>query len=208
MEQKERARKIFRILQKEYGPIVPPLNFSTPEQLALAVILSAQCTDRQVNEVTPGLFSRYPGMQDLAVAKIPDVEKIIFSPGFYHNKARHIVGLARELTEKYGGHVPRDFERLLELPGIGRKSANVIMNMAFGEAPGVVVDTHVKRISFRMGFTDHTDPVKIERDLMEVWPQETWIDFSTYLIFLGRSYCPARKKNCESCVVSGFCPQR
>lgn len=208
MKDKERSQIIFQTLKKEYGPIESPLAHKTPEQLAIAVILSAQCTDRQVNEVTPHLFKEYPTMKDLSLAKQKDVEEIIFSTGFYHNKAKHIIALAKETCELYDGKIPDDFEALLKLPGIGRKSANVIMNLSFGKAPGIVVDTHVKRITYRMGFTDNRDPVKIERDLMAVWPKSTWIDFSTYLIFLGRSYCSARKKNCKNCFVSNHCPKR
>lgn len=204
----ERSQKIFELLKKEYGPIQSPLNHKNPCQLAIAVILSAQCTDRQVNEVTPVLFERYPTMESLAEAKQKEVEQIIFSTGFYRNKAKHIISLARKVSELHHGRIPDDFDALLELPGIGRKSANVIMNLSFGKAPGIVVDTHVKRISFRMGFTQNRDPVKIERDLMKIWPKDTWIDFSTYLIFLGRSFCAARKKDCEGCFVSDYCPKR
>ncbi|MCB1145564.1 MAG: endonuclease III [Leptospiraceae bacterium] len=201
------VKKIDRLLKEHFGPVKPPLDYSTNEQLAIAVILSAQCTDERVNLVTPALFAKYPDMVSLAKAKLQDIEKLIFSTGFYHNKAKNILALAKILTEQYAGKIPADFEVLTKLPGIGRKTANVIMNLAFDQAPGIVVDTHVRRISQRLGFTTATTPETVEKALMKVWPKEVWIDLSLYMIFLGRKWCMARKPNCEDCILTKICPK-
>lgn len=201
------VRKIDRKLKKYFGPVEPPLDHETTEQLAVAVILSAQCTDERVNLVTPALFEKYPDMYALAKAKLSDIEKLIFSTGFYHNKAKSLLSLAQILTREYCGKIPDDFQTLTKLPGIGRKTANVIMNLAFGKAPGIVVDTHVRRISQRLGFTTARTPETVEKDLMKVWPPEVWIDLSLYMIFLGREFCMARNPDCENCILRKDCPR-
>lgn len=198
--------KIYQLLKKHYGEPKPPLKFTTPEELAIAVILSAQCTDERVNQVTPELFRRFPTMALLAKARQEEVEKIIYSTGFYRNKARNIIRLAQILTEKFQGKIPKDFEVLQKLPGIGRKSANVIMNIAFHQAPGIVVDTHVLRLSQRFGYTNSKNPEKVEKELMKIIPQKYWLNFSLYLIYHGRKFCQARKPLCPSCFLNKLCP--
>jgi endonuclease-3 len=201
-----RARKIFRLLEAEFGRPACPLHFRTKEQLAVAVILSAQCTDERVNLVTPTLFARFPDMEALARADVREVEKLIYSTGFYRNKAKNIVALARILVENHHGKIPRDFALLQKLPGIGRKTANVIMAEAFGEAPGITVDTHVKRISRLLGFTRSDNAVIVERELMQIFPQKTWRDLPLLLIFHGRKTCVARRPKCAECKIKRLCP--
>ncbi|GAB4431938.1 MAG: endonuclease III [Turneriella sp.] len=201
-----RALKIFRLLKKEFGRPACPLHFKTTEQLAVAVILSAQCTDERVNQVTPALFARFPDMEAFAQADVAEVEKLIYSTGFYRNKAKNIVALARVLVEKYNGKIPRDFELLYSLPGIGRKTANVIMAEAFGEAPGITVDTHVKRITRLLGFTKSDNAMIVERELMQIFPQDAWRDLPLLLIFHGRKTCIARRPKCNKCKLKGLCP--
>ncbi|MCS6985042.1 MAG: endonuclease III [Leptospiraceae bacterium] len=198
--------ELYRLLKKHYGIPKPPLKFRNPEELAIAVILSAQCTDERVNAVTPELFRRFPDMKALAQASIEEVEQLIYSTGFYRNKARNIVRLAQIVVENYNGHIPPDFEVLQKLPGIGRKSANVIMNMAFQKAPGIVVDTHVLRLSRRFGYSEGKNPRKTERELMQIIPKRYWLNFSLYLIYHGRKYCRARKPLCSECFLNKICP--
>jgi endonuclease-3 len=174
--------------------------------LAVATILSAQCTDERVNMVTPALFLRFPDAELLAGASQEEVEEIIHSTGFFRNKAKNLIGMAQALRQDYGGELPRTLAELTRLPGIGRKTANVILGNAFGIDEGVVVDTHVKRLSGRMGFSRETTPEKIELDLMEVFPRERWTPLSHLLIFHGRGPCPARKTRCRECVVAHLCP--
>jgi len=203
---KKRAEKVFLLLTKEFGDPDCPLHFATIEQLAVAVILSAQCTDARVNLVTPALFAKFPDMESLAKAKITDIEKLIFSTGFYHNKAKNLSALAKILVKEYGGKIPKDFALLPTLPGIGRKTANVIMAEGFGEAPGVTVDTHVKRVSNRLGFTTSTNPVIVERHLMEIFQRKKWRTLPLLLILHGRKTCIARRPQCETCVLLKICP--
>lgn len=198
--------EVYRRMKKEYGDPETPLSHCTPEQLAVAVVLSAQTTDDQVNQVTPELFRHYPDLPSMAKAPLSHLEKLVYSTGFYKNKARHIKGLAEAATKEYGGKIPRDFEQLLKLPGVGRKTANVIMDCAFHESVGIVVDTHVKRLSNRLGFTTEKDPIKIEKDLMSILPRETWRTVSLYLMFLGRAQCDAKKPVCSECYLSDICP--
>jgi endonuclease-3 len=174
----------------------------SPFELICATILSAQCTDVQVNKVAPNLFAKYPNAKSLAVADIPDVEKIIMSTGFYRNKAKNLVNMAIMLMEDYGGEIPSTLEELITLSGVGRKTANVVLGNAFRIA-GIVVDTHVIRISNRFAFVNTEDAVKIEFELMDVIPKEHWVDFSHQLIFLGREYCTARKPKCDICPING-----
>ena len=202
----ERAARIFDILEREYPEAETALNHQNPFQLAVATILSAQCTDERVNRVTPELFRRFPDPETLAGAPLDEVEEIIHSTGFFRSKARNIVGMAYALVEDHDGDLPRSIQGLTALPGIGRKTANVILGNAFGIDEGVVVDTHVKRLSGRLGFTRETTPEKVERDLMEIFPRESWTLLSHLLILHGRAVCPARKPRCEVCSVAHLCP--
>jgi len=189
-----------------YGIPATPLKFSTNEQLAIAVVLSAQTTDNQVNKVTPDLFMQFPDMESLSKASLVQLEKIIFSTGFYKNKARHIKNLAIQVCEKYSGKIPEDFNALLKLPGIGRKTANVIMDCAFNHSSGIVVDTHVKRLSFRFNWTKSNNPEKVEEDLKKIIPGKYWKDISLYMIYHGRKFCMARKPDCTGCFLNFRCP--
>jgi len=182
------------------------LDYANPFELLVAVILSAQCTDKRVNLVTPALFSRYPTPAALARAEQGDVEALVRSTGFFRNKAKNLIGAAQRLVEAFGGQVPREMDELLSLPGVARKTANVVRGECFGLADGVVVDTHVKRLARRMGLTRHTDPVKIERDLMELLPQKQWIAFSHRLIWHGRRVCDAKRPRCDVCTLAPSCP--
>jgi endonuclease-3 len=202
----ERAARIFHTLEREYPEAETALNHENPFQLAVATILSAQCTDERVNLVTPELFRRFPDPEALAGAPLAEVEEIIHSTGFFRSKAKNIVGMARALVEDHGGDLPRSIQGLTALPGIGRKTANVVLGNAFGIDEGVVVDTHVKRLSGRMGFTRETAPEKVERDLMEIFPRKNWTLLSHLLILHGRAVCPARKPRCEGCSVAHLCP--
>jgi endonuclease-3 len=182
------------------------LEHRNPLQLLIATILSAQCTDERVNKVTPPLFARYGTAGDLAEARQAELEAMIRSTGFYKAKAKNIIGCCRGLVERHGGEVPRSLDELVKLPGVGRKTANVVLGSVWG-IPGVVVDTHVKRLAFRMGFTKNTDPEKIERDIMDLLPPKDWNDLSICLIFHGRRVCPARRPECGNCVVASICPK-
>jgi endonuclease III len=197
---------IVRRLKKTYPDARTELDFTTPWQLLVATILSAQSTDRTVNLVTPALFARFATPQALAVANPEEVEGIIKSTGFFRNKTKSIVGAARSITERFSGEVPSTMEDLVGLPGVGRKTANVVLGNAFGKSFGIVVDTHVTRLSRRLGLTAHTDAVKIEQDLMPVVPKRDWTLFSHLLIFHGRRICFARKPNCAGCVLADICP--
>ena len=201
-----RAAAIFDLLGKEYPEAMTALDHENPFQLAVATVLSAQCTDERVNMVTPALFQQFPDAAALAEAKQEEVEELIHSTGFFRNKAKNIIGMARALVDHYDGALPRTLMELTGLPGIGRKTANVVLGNAFGIDEGVVVDTHVKRLSGRMGFSKEKTPEKIERDLMEVFPRERWTPLSHLLIFHGRGPCPARKPRCAQCVVAHLCP--
>jgi endonuclease-3 len=204
---RERAAEAYDLLLEEYPDAHCELDFLSPYHLAVATILSAQTTDERVNEVTPTLFRRYPTPAALAAADAGDVEEIIRSTGFFRNKAKNIIGFARGVTEEHGGEVPRTMDDLTALPGVGRKTANVILGNAFGLDEGVVVDTHVRRLSNRLAFTGEANNVeRIERDLMEVFPRERWTMLSHLLIWHGRRVCDARKPRCEACAVSHLCP--
>ncbi len=203
---RERAAEVFDLLAEEYPDAHCELDFQNPYQLAVATILSAQTTDVRVNEATPALFRRYPDAKALAGARQEDVEELVRSTGFFRNKARNIIGFARGVMAEHGGKVPRSMEELRALPGVGRKTANVILGNAFGVDEGVVVDTHVTRLSRRLGFTTASTPEKIEADLMDLFPRERWTLLSHLLIWHGRRVCDARKPRCEACVVSHLCP--
>ena len=202
------ARTVLRRLHKEYPDVECALHHKSPFQLAVATILSAQCTDEMVNKVTPALFRRYPTPERLARARRPSVERLVHSTGFFRNKAKNIQGMAQELVEQHDGKVPNTMEKLLALPGVARKTANVILGVIYGKAEGVVVDTHVKRISGLLGLTEETDPTKIEKDLIGILPRKEWIDWSHLLIWHGRRICVARKPRCDECVLSDRCPSR
>ena len=198
--------RIFGILKLEYPGAAPALHFSNPLELLVATILSAQCTDRQVNVVTKSLFRKYRAMEDYATANIREFEKEIYSTGFYHQKAKHIISGAQLMLSEFSGQVPGTMEGLLELPGVGRKTANIVLSRAFGKIEGIAVDTHVKRLSRRLGFTRHEDPEKIEIDLMSIAKREDLEALSMTLILHGRNVCVARKPRCEVCVVNRLCP--
>jgi endonuclease-3 len=202
----DRVRAILLILERAYPEATTALHFQSPLQLLIATILSAQCTDARVNQVTPGLFERYPDAAALAGADRGELEDMIRSTGFYRNKAKSIQACCADLVAKYGGEVPRTLEELTALHGVGRKTANVVLGNAFG-TPGLVVDTHVSRLSLRLGLTDQTDPVKIEFALMPVIPRDRWTLFSHWLILHGRRICVARKPLCSICPLAVHCPR-
>ncbi len=202
---KETALKIFHLLEKEYPEVKVALDFNKPFELLIATILSAQCTDARVNMVTPGLFRRFPTPKRLAQADIHDVETEIKSTGFYRQKAKSIINCSKGIIEKYNGEVPRTMERLLTLDGVGRKTANVVLGNAFG-IPGIAVDTHVRRLSQRLGFSKESDPTKIEFDLMKLFPSKNWTALCHLLMSHGRRVCTARVPKCEACVINEMCP--
>jgi endonuclease-3 len=201
------ARKVVRSLKADYPEAACALVHRSALQLLVATILSAQCTDERVNIVTKDLFRRWPSAAELAGVPIGTLEKAVQSTGFFRNKAKNIKACCQELMDKYDGQVPRDIDQLVALAGVGRKTANVVLGTAYGLATGVVVDTHVARLSGRLGLTKHTDPVKIERDLMQLLPKGEWIDFSHRMIHHGRQVCAARKPLCDRCSMESFCPQ-
>ena len=205
-ELKTQARAIERLLRKAYPDAACELGHRNALELAVATILSAQCTDKRVNMVTPALFARYPDVFALAAADQRDVEALIKSTGFFRNKAKSLIGMAKAVVARHGGEVPRTMEELVVLPGVGRKTANVILGNAFGLNEGVVVDTHVARLSARLGLTRETDPVKIERALMPLFPRPSWTLLSHLLIWHGRRVCDAKKPRCADCVLRRICP--
>lgn len=206
-QDKRQAAKVVRALKRDYPDVICALEYANPFQLLIATILSAQCTDERVNQVTGPLFDRYPTAAALAALPLPKLEEAIRSTGFFRNKAKNIQGCCQQLLERFGGEVPADMEALVQLPGVGRKTANVVLGTAFGKTTGVVVDTHVTRLSRRLGLTQETDAEKIEADLMAVLPRKEWIDFSHRMIHHGRQVCQARKPQCEQCGMQSFCPR-
>ncbi len=204
--QKQRANEILLRLKREYPHATCTLNYETPVQLMVATILSAQCTDDRVNKVTPELFRRFPDAPSFAVADIEELENLIRSTGFYRNKAKHIKAACQLMMEKYKGEVPQRMELLLELPGVARKTANVVLAHAFGINAGVTVDTHVKRLSNRLQLTENSDPNKIERDLIRLLPQPDWENWSIRLIYHGREVCTAKNPQCDRCFLTDLCP--
>jgi endonuclease III len=204
---KRHAAKIARRLLEQYPEAACSLDFRSPLELLVATILSAQCTDVRVNQVTKTLFRKYPTAADYARAKLPDLERDIQSTGFFRNKAKSIQNCCRTLLKRYDGQIPKEIDLLVELPGIGRKTANVVLGTAYGLAVGVVVDTHVGRISRRLGLSCHKDPEKIEEDLMAQFPQKDWIALSHRMIQHGRRYCTARKPKCDECPLESLCPR-
>jgi endonuclease III len=205
-ELKAHAQEIFSRLRREYPEAHCELDFETPLQLLIATILSAQCTDKRVNMVTPELFRTYPDARALASADPAELEEIIRSTGFFRNKTKSLLGMSAAVVERHGGKVPSTMEELVNLPGVGRKTANVVLGNAFGINEGVVVDTHVGRLSVRLGLTNQTDPVKVEQALMPLFPREAWTLISHLLIFHGRRVCIARAPRCDSCLLADVCP--
>lgn len=203
----QNARKVARILARTYADAVCALIHDNPFQLLAATILSAQCTDERVNMVTPALFKKYPTPEKLAQARQEDVEELIHSTGFYRAKAKNLLGMAQKVVSDFDGELPRTIEELTTLPGVGRKTANVLLGTAFGIATGVVVDTHVKRLSHRLGLTRRLQPEKIEQDLMALLPRKEWVNFAHRLIHHGRRICFARKPNCRECPLLKLCPR-
>jgi endonuclease-3 len=204
--EQKRARRIVRLLRREYPDARCSLNFTSPLELLVATILSAQCTDERVNLVTAELFRKYRTCADYASAAPAELEQDIRPTGFFRNKAKAIQGACRQLAERHAGRVPETMEELLELPGVARKTANVVLGNAYHLATGVVVDTHVSRLSARLGLSAQTAPEKIERDLMALIPEADWIDFSHLLIYHGRKVCKARTPLCAECVLEKDCP--
>jgi endonuclease-3 len=202
----QRAPEIHRRLLATYPNAHCALDFTTPYQLIVATILSAQCTDKRVNMVTPELFAKYPTPAALAAADPADVETIIKSTGFFRSKTKSLIGMATAVDEKHGGQIPADMDALVKLPGVGRKTANVVLGNAFDTNVGVVVDTHVTRVSQRLALTKQTDPVKIELDLMKLFPRDGWTMLSHLFIEHGRQICDARKPKCDACPLSDLCP--
>ena len=200
------TREVLRRLKKAYPGANCALEHRTPFELLVATILSAQCTDVRVNMVTPALFAKYPTPRSLAEADQADVEELIRSTGFFRNKAKNLIGMARALVESHGGEVPAAMDALRVLPGVGRKTANVVLGNAFGMNEGVTVDTHVARLAKLLGLTRHTDPIKIERDLMDLVPRRDWTLVSHLLIWHGRQVCIARRPRCDECVLRHGCP--
>jgi endonuclease III len=204
-ETRKNARAIYRILSKTYPEVRCELDFKNPLQLLVAVVLSAQCTDKRVNAITPALFKKYKSAKDYAQAPLAEIEQLIYSAGFYHAKARHLQGLGRKIVEEYGGQVPATIEELTTLPGVGRKTANVVLGHAFG-IPGITVDTHFGRLSRRFGWTTSLDPVKVEHVVGLLIPEKEWTNLSQRMIWHGRRICHSRKPACGACPVAKICP--
>lgn len=205
---KDRARQIFERLRKRYPKLRSALDWGNAWELLVATVLAAQCTDARVNTVTPTLFGRWPGPAELAQASQADLEEVVRSTGFFRNKAKNLIGAAKAIMAEHGGRVPRTMDELTALPGLARKTANIVLSGAFGINEGLAVDTHVKRLAFRMGLTESTNPVIIERDLMPLFEQKDWGDVNHALVLFGREVCAARSPKCADCPVAGLCPQK
>ena len=203
---KERTQKIIHLLEKQYPDAKTALNYTNPLEILVATMLSAQTTDERVNIVTKSLFKKYKTPEDYANADIKELEQDIRSTGFYHNKARNLQRCCQLLVEKFQSQVPRTMPELLELPGVARKTANIVLYNAYGIIAGIAVDTHVRRVSQRLGIADTDNPEKIEKELMEITPQDKWMKLTDLLIFHGRQVCIARKPKCEICVLNQICP--
>ncbi len=206
LTKKQRALAILLELKRLYPDATCSLNYETPVQLLVATILSAQCTDERVNKVTPELFKQFPDAPALAGAKREELEALIRSTGFYRNKAKNIQGACHKIVTQFDNRVPQTMEELLQLPGVARKTANVVLAHGFGIIEGVTVDTHVKRLSNRLGLTKNTDPKTIEKDLMKLLPQPDWENYSIRIIYHGRAVCKARNPNCDECQLNELCP--
>lgn len=206
MTRQEKVKQIIQRLSKAYPHPKTALNFTTPLELLVATILSAQATDKLVNTITPNLFKKYKTAKDYANASVEDIDSMIRKVNFHNNKAKSIKAAAQMIVDKHGGKIPDNMEDLDALPGVARKTANVVLGNAYHKAEGVVVDTHVMRLSKKLGLTDATDPVKIELDLMKIVPKDKWIDFSHMLILHGRDMCPSRPHTCTNCPLEDLCP--
>ena len=205
MKKKDEAIKIIEKLKETYPDATCSLDFDTPFQMMIAVMLSAQCTDERVNKTTPELFKKYGTANQMAQAPLEEIERIIYPCGFYRNKAKNAIASAKVVLEKFDGEVPRTIDELISIPGVGRKSANVIMLEAFNTPVGIAVDTHAKRVSNRMGFSGSTDPEKIEKDLLKTFPEKYLYDVNHLFVWHGRNYCDSRKPNCQNCPVNHYC---
>jgi len=206
LEPKTRALKIIELLEKEHTNARIALNYSNPLELLVATMLSAQSTDETINKVTKTLFKKYTKPEDYANAKLTELEQDIRSTGFYHNKAKNLQNTTKMLVEKYNSKVPKTMEELVKLPGVARKTANIVLTNAFGVVVGVAVDTHVRRLAQRLGLSENKDPNKIEQDLMSIAPKDKWMRLTDLLIFHGRRVCTAKKPNCAGCVLNKICP--
>ena len=209
---RERSQAIFARLAARYPEPKPALDFSGAWELLVATVLAAQCTDARVNQVTPVLFARWPDIADLAEANVADIEAVVHSTGFYHNKAKNLKAAALRVMETYNGSVPRSMAELVTLPGVARKTANIVLGSAFGQNEGIAVDTHVTRLAFRLGLTQSADPKVIERDLMPLFDRSQWADINHFLVYFGREVCPARTPKCappggEACPLFDLCPR-
>jgi len=203
---RQRIKPIIRLLRKHYGRARTALEFADPLQILVATILAAQSTDKLVNTVTPALFGKYPTAGAFAKADRAELEREIHSTGFFRNKAKHIIGAAQRIAEVYGGEVPDTMEDLLTLPGVARKTANIVLSAGYGKAEGIAVDTHALRLSQRLGLSRHDDPVKAERDLLALVPKADWLDFNFLLVDHGRAICQAKKPKCPECFLRRLCP--
>ena len=201
-----RIGPVIRLLRRHYPQARTALEYRSPLEILVATILAAQCTDERVNRITPGLFRKYPSAEALAGADRAELETDIRSAGFFRNKAKSIVGAAKRIVEAYGGAVPDSMAELLTLPGVARKTANIVLSAGYGKAEGIAVDTHAGRLARRLGLSRHDDPVKVERDLMALVPREDWLDFNFLLVEHGRAVCQARKPDCPGCFLRRLCP--
>jgi endonuclease-3 len=201
-----RVRDIIRLLRRHYPGSQTALEFRNPFEILVATILAAQCTDERVNKVTPGLFKRFPTPARFARADQGELEEMIRSTGFFRNKAKNIIGASRAIAERFGGKVPSTMAELVTLPGVARKTANIVLSAGFGKAEGIAVDTHARRLSQRLGLSRESDPDKIERDLLAIVPKEDWLDFNSLLVDHGRAICQARKPKCPECFLRRLCP--
>jgi endonuclease-3 len=206
LEPKAKAQKIMELLEKEHSNAEIALHYNNPLELLVATILSAQATDEQINAITPKLFQKYKTAEDYANVDLAELEQDIRSSGFYHNKAKNLKNTAKMLVEKYNSQVPKTMEELVELPGVARKTGNIVLFNAYGIIAGIAVDTHVRRLSQRLGLTENTNQDKIEKDLMNIVPKDKWMRFTDLLIFHGRRVCDARKPRCSVCVLNKICP--
>jgi len=206
LDPEQRTQKIIALLEKQYPNAKTALNYTTPLEILVATMLSAQTTDVRVNIVTQTLFKKYHSAQDYANADIKELEQNVRSTGFYHNKAKNLKGCCQLLIEKFSGQVPKTMEELLELPGVARKTANIVLYNAYGITAGIAVDTHVRRLSERLGLTPQKDQDKIEQDLLKLTPKDMWMPLTDLLIFHGRQVCTARKPRCDICVLNKICP--
>jgi DNA-(apurinic or apyrimidinic site) lyase (EC 4.2.99.18)/endonuclease III (EC 3.2.2.-) len=208
MNKKQKAAEIFRRLEKRYPAPEPALDWTNAWELLVATVLAAQCTDERVNKVMPGLFARWPSIPDMAAADVGEVEEAVRSTGFFRNKAKNLVASARLVMEEFQGQVPRSMAELVRLPGVARKTANIVLSNAYGVHEGIAVDTHVKRLTYRLGLTANTDPVRIEKDLMPLFPREAWGDINHFLVYFGREVCKAQKPRCAECELEDLCPKK